>query len=107
MTRVTPLGFHAALALNGIEMEDRVLTIKRAKGKMLPESGGAGGGAGGAAKAPPVPLPLDTTSRVVYVGNLSWEVDEESLGAAFEARSYDSVCVCHCAGGVHAFRHVC
>jgi hypothetical protein len=97
-------GFHAALALNGIEMEDRVLTIKRAKGKLLPESGGGAGGGGGAAKAPPAPLPLDTTSRVVYVGNLSWEVDEESLGAAFEARCSWDACMCLCRW-LHA--HVC
>ena len=73
-------GFHAALALNGIEMEDRVLTIKRAKAKA------ADAGKPAVGRAPPAPLPLDTSSRVVYVGNLSWEVDEESLSAAFEVR---------------------
>ncbi len=84
-------GFHAALALNGIEWEDRVLTVKRAKAKaaeVLALNGGNADGAGGAAKAARAhaPLALDMSSRVAYVGNLPWEVDEESLGAAFEVR---------------------
>ena len=75
-------GFHAALALNGVEMEDRVLTVKRAKAKQAAEGGAA------AKKAAPqvAPLPLDASSRVVYVGNLPWEVDEEVLAATFEVR---------------------
>ena len=80
-------GFHAALALNGVEMEDRVLTVKRAKAKQAAE--------GGAAKkaAPQVaPLPLDASSRVVYVGNLPWEVDEEVLAATFEVRFGAKLC---------------
>jgi hypothetical protein len=80
-------GFHAALALNGIEMEDRVLTVKRAKAKAPDARGIGGASAGGGGAAAPAPLPLDTSSRVVYVGNLPWEIDEESLGAAFEVRA--------------------
>ncbi len=88
-------GFHAALALNGIEMEDRVLTVKRAKAKAPDARGSGGAGAGGGAGAAgPAPLPLDTSSRVVYVGNLPWEIDEESLGAAFEARTPFVDCIC-------------
>jgi len=63
-------------------MEDRVLTVKRAKAKAAAE----GGAKGGRAAAPVAPLPLDASSRVVYVGNLPWEVDEEVLATAFEAR---------------------
>ena len=75
-------GFHAALALNGVEMEDRVLTVKRAKAKQ------AADGAASKKAAPQVaPLPLDASSRVVYVGNLPWDVDEEVLASTFEVRT--------------------
>ena len=59
-----------------------MLTVKRAKAKQA-----ADGGAAGKKAVPPVaPLPLDASSRVVYVGNLPWEVDEEVLAATFEVR---------------------
>ena len=60
-----------------------MLTVKRAKAKQAVVE--AAGGKGRAA-APVAPLPLDTSSRVVYVGNLPWEVDEEVLAATFEVR---------------------
>ena len=89
-------GFHAALALNGVEMEDRVLTVKRAKAKQA-----ADGNAGKKAAPQVAPLPLDASSRVVYVGNLPWEVDEEVLAATFEVRAQ---CV---AETLHADTHGC
>jgi hypothetical protein len=66
-------------------MEDRVLTVKRAKAKQAAIEAAGGKGPGKSA-APVAPLPLDTSSRVVYVGNLPWEVDEEVLAATFEVR---------------------
>ena len=66
-------------------MEDRVLMVKRAKAKAAALEA-LGAGKAGRATAPVAPLPLDASSRVVYVGNLPWEVDEEVLAATFEAR---------------------
>ena len=78
-----------------------MLTVKRAKAKQA-----ADGGAAGKKAAPQVaPLPLDASSRVVYVGNLPWEVDEEVLAATFEVRRatlrFEAACNAHgcvCAG---------
>lgn len=63
-----------------------MLTVKRAKAKQAAIEAAGGKGPGKAA-APVAPLPLDTSSRVVYVGNLPWEVDEEVLAATFEVRN--------------------
>ena len=72
-----------------------MLTVKRAKAKQAAE-----GGVAGKKAAPQVaPLPLDASSRVVYVGNLPWEVDEEVLAATFEVRAQ---CV---AATLHADAH--
>jgi len=85
LTRVPP-GFHAALALNGLEVEDRTLSIKRAKAKELAALGVAPAPAAGVRASAPAaaPLPLEEGSRVVYCGNLAWEVDEEALAALFQ-----------------------
>ena len=91
LTLADDASFHKSLALNGLTLEaGTTLTVKRAKPRSA--SGGAADGEGdpGAAagrkrKAATAasPLPLDEASPVVYCGNLSHEVDEASLAAAF------------------------
>ena len=74
-----------------------MLTIKRAKAKAATAALAAVTADGAAAPPgapPPAPLPLDTSSRVVYVGNLSWEVDEAAMATAFEVRCAGSPQLC-------------
>jgi len=96
--------FHACLALNGLELEEGfTLSVKRAKARAaleaLAESGVTGDGVqtqagpprSKRAKLDPAALPLDAASRTVYVGNLSYDIDEEALAAAFPGLQVESV----------------
>jgi len=90
--------FHACLALNGLALDDAsavTLSVKRAKSKPaaeaiathvkedMPTVGEEQHKLQVAAVKHAAPLQVDAQSRVVYVGNLHFDVDEDSLRGAF------------------------
>ena len=101
--------FHACLALNGLPLDDSVdppvvLSVKRAKSKAATDALQTRTSEAAAMLpsvphgAPPVsrkqhtaPLEVDAQSRVVYVGNLSFEVDEEVLRSAFPELGIETI----------------
>lgn len=103
--------FHACLALNGLTLDDTsahqgaTLSVKRAKSKAAAEAlathareeASTRGCATLARHAGPpkaqhaAPLQVDAHSRVVYIGNLSFDVDEASLRAAFPGLDIEAI----------------
>ena len=105
--------FHACLALNGLPLDDSadppaVLAVKRAKSKAATDAMQMRTQEAKAAAQPGVPgqppeatpasrkqhtsaLEVDAQSRVVYVGNLSFEVDDDALRSAFPDLGMEAV----------------